>query len=1026
MSSTFSPQFTIECESPLRAFEGNLKLQGWIAGVKTHGVRLRLGLGQNLIFECTSGIRRPDVAAALPGLTGAETSGFSLETLLPPGLHLGTLEYRSQGNGEWVPFHSLSITADLSPLRVHLESSSPDTDSNAPWFLHGWCFHPQFEIESLAVEFAHLAATMSHGSPRPDVGAAFPTIPNAINSGFSGHLKLEAGSGPVYVSARLASGDVVQTQLMPKLEISDNQLARADRIKLPTVSAQEVSIIIPIYNQLELTLGCLESISCHRGATSFEVIIVDDNSEQLVRETLGRVNGLRLISNEANQGFVFNCNLGAQTARGAFVLFLNNDTEVTPGWLESLCRVFQEHPQAGAVGAKLVYPDGRLQEAGGILWEDGSGINYGKGDDPDRPEYNYLRQVDYCSGACLLVPRDLFLAVGGFDTRYRPAYYEDADLSFAIRAAGREVYYQPAARIIHFEGVSSGTDTRSGIKRHQALNQAKFEAKWATTLKGHGIDASLQHVARDRYAKSRILVIDACALTPDADSGSLRMFNLLQMLAHQGAKVTFAAENLQSYEPYSTQLRLAGIEHLSVPHVFNLTQYLESHGYEFDVIVLSRKHIAQQFIDTVRRVAPESRVVFDTVDLMFLRLERQAAHENSTALEADAAKCKGVELSLCAKSDIVFVVSPVEAELLAPHIPREKIALVSNIHRLYPSQVSFDDRHGIMFVGGYQHPPNVDAVDFFLDAVLPLVRPRLPDLEVHIVGSNMPDRWQAHADRNTLLHGFVADLNPLYEAVRLVIAPLRYGAGVKGKVNQGMAHGVPVVATTIATEGMHLIDGQDVLVADNASDFAEAVVRLHEDRELWHRIARGGTDNIKQHFSFTAVEKELRAALGPDLLAGGQHRALPRRPATAYELGKVLNFGRTANARVYTREGWGEPDDSSCWMVGTKAMIEMELADDVPPTRIRAVVYPFLAGPGLPRQRLGLAVNGRPLPTDFVEVDRAEPVATTWEIPAGWLCGNRHLVLTFHSPDATAPRTLGASSDVRRLSFAFLRLDISR
>ena len=612
MPPVLSPHFTIESESPIRAIDGNLKLQGWIAGVATYGVLVRLRLGETLIFECTAGISRPDVAAAFPSLVGADSSGFKLETLLPPGLHLGTLEYQCGGIGEWVPFHCLSIAADLAPLRANLESSGPHGDPSAPWFLHGWCFHPHFAIESLSVEFAHLAATMRQGDPRPDVEAAFPSLPNARYSGFSGHLQLEAGRGPVRLVAKLASGYLLQTQLVPLIEISDQQLAeakriaafaRADCIKLPAAAAPEISIIIPIYNQLDLTLGCLESLLRHRGATSFEVIIVDDNSEQLVRDTLGRVNGLRLISNEANQGFVFNCNLGAQAARGAFVLFLNNDTEVTPGWLESLCRVFQEHPQAGAVGAKLVYPDGRLQEAGGIIWEDGSGINYGKGDDPDRPEYNYLRQVDYCSGACLLVPRDLFLTVGGFDTRYRPAYYEDADLAFAIRAAGREVYYQPAARIIHFEGVSSGTDTRSGIKRHQALNQAKFEAKWATTLKGHGIDASLQHVARDRYARSRILVIDACALTPDADSGSLRMFNLLQMLAQQGAKVTFAAENLQSYEPYSTQLRLAGIEHLSVPHVFNLTQYLESHGYEFDVIVLSRKHIAQQFIDTVRRVA---------------------------------------------------------------------------------------------------------------------------------------------------------------------------------------------------------------------------------------------------------------------------------------------------------------------------------------------------------------------------------------------------------------------------------------
>ena len=147
-----------------------------------------------------------------------------------------------------------------------------------------------------------------------------------------------------------------------------------------------------------------------------------------------------------------------------------------------------------------------------------------------------------------------------------------------------------------------------------------------------------------------------------------------------------------------------------------------------------------------------------------------------------------------------------------------------------------------MFVGGFQHPPNVDAVEYFLDEILPLIVCRLPDIQVHIVGSNMPATLRARAIRNVHVHGFVRDLDQLYSRVRLTIAPLRYGAGVKGKVNQSMAHGVPVVATTPATEGMHLVHETDVLVADTASDFADSVVRLHENEELWRRIASGGLE----------------------------------------------------------------------------------------------------------------------------------------------------------------------------------------
>jgi len=1028
------PLFAVESPSPLRAPEGKLWLHGWIAGLTDTGMRVRLRLGSATVFDCETGLPRPDVADLYSDLPGAAVSGFSLSVYVPPGLHIGHLEYQVNGATNWVTFHTQSIQAELSPLIAHLESDMPVLEPGKVWRIQGWCFHPQAEVEFLSIHFAHQKASLSHGQNRPDVGAQFPQFRTAQRAGFKGYLELEPGNGPVRLIAKLTNGSVVWMDLLPTLDIPNPRLAqailraarlRAASIKLPTCKNPEVSIIIPIYNQLDLTLGCLESLVRHAGPASFEVIIIDDKSAPQVPEVLSLVNHLRLIINETNQGFILNCNRGAQESQGRYVLFLNNDTEVTAGWLEAMLEVFRQNPRAGAVGAKLVYPDGRLQEAGGILWEDASGENFGKGDDPDCPEYNYLRHVDYCSGACLLVLRQLFLDLGGFDERYRPAYYEDADLAFAIRAAGHEVYYQPAARIIHYEGVSSGTDLRTGVKRHQAINQEKMHAKWSNVLKLHGVDSTLKDVARDRYALARILVIDACALTPDADSGSLRMFNLLLILARCGAKVTFAAENLQSYEPFSTQLRLAGVEHLCAPHTFNLAQYIEAHAYAFDVIILSRKHIAQKFIGLVRRAAPQARIVFDTVDLAFLRLERQAKHEQSADLETTAFRSREEELALCHQADLVFVVSHVEEELLARDVPHSKISLVSNIHEIYPSTTPFAGRRGLLFVGGYQHPPNVDAVDFLLDEVLPLIRRCSQELEVHIVGSNMPNGWQAITDPHIHLHGFVADLSPLYEKVRLAVAPLRYGAGVKGKVNQAMAHCVPVVATTMAVEGMYLVDGRDVLVADTAEDFARAVVRLHTDEALWQDIADGGLRNIKQHFSIAAVEAKLLTALWPEgLVCNRRPRSLPRRPAVPWPKDGKIGFGRLANARLYTREGWGDPEDASCRIVGSKAVIEMELPNGTTPELIKAIVYPFLVAPDLPRQRFGLSVNGRPLPGTYIECTRAEPTEVTWHIPSGWLHGNRRLTITFFSPDATAPRSLGVSSDERKLSFALLDLTL--
>ena len=1025
--------YAIDSPGALQAPEGFLQLSGWLAGESVASAQVRLRLGPTSLFDCRTGEARPDVLAAHPDLPGAAESGFRLETYVPPGFHVGTFEYRSAGQSDWIHFHTLSIIADLSPLFAQLECEPP-TEHTKDWYVQGWCFHPQCAIESVTVQFAHKQAVLKHGEQRPDVASVHPQYHSALNSGFAGYFSIEPGHAPLNLKVKLRNGSVVQKIMLPALTIQDRDLERAQQlaskiraaqIKLATPAQPDVSIIIPIYNQLDFTLSCLESLVRHAGETSFEVIIIDDRSEGYVAETLSFVSGLRLHSNEKNQGFVLNCNRGADMARGEYVLFLNNDTEVTEGWLEALLQVFRQRPKAGAVGAKLIYPNGRLQEAGGIIAEDGSGWNYGRDDDPDRPEYNYLRQVDYCSGACLLAPRELFLSVGGFDILYQPAYYEDTDLAFKLRAAGREVYYQPAAKIIHYEGVSSGTDVSTGVKRHQAVNREKFAAKWAAVLPHYNADPSLIHVARDRHAPCRILVIDACALTPDADSGSLRMFNMLVILAQRGLKVTFAAENLQTYEPYSSQLRHAGVEHLNVPHVNNLERYLESNAYAFDVIIISRKHIADKFFDTVRRAAPTARIIFDTVDLMFLRLERQAAHERSPELQARAEQCKVIELSLCQRSDLVFVVSPVEAELLAQYIHKEKIALISNIHRTYPNGTGYAERTGLLFVGGYQHPPNVDAVDFFLDAVLPLIRPRLPHLNVHVVGSNMPDKWSTRVDSHTHFHGFVADLHPLYNQVRMAIAPLRYGAGVKGKINEAMSHGVPVVTTSMGAEGMYLQHGIDVLVVDTPKGFADAVVQMHEDPALWRQIALAGLQNIERYFSFAAVERQLVLALGEDLFTRDwASRPLPRRPAKSYAAGERVTFGCAGTAGLYCREGWGEADESSRWIVGTKAILEMEMLPYVQPTRITAMVYPFIVPSELVRQRLELSANGSPLAPLLVEFSCADPAEISWEFPPGFLLLTTRLVLTLHSPDAMSPKALGRSSDERKLSFRFFELVI--
>ncbi len=278
---------------------------------------------------------------------------------------------------------------------------------------------------------------------------------------------------------------------------------------LPTSDQPKVSVIIPVYGKYATTYWCLDSLARTRCSTPYEVIVVDDCSPDATLQMLGTLEGVRVVRNTENLGFVRSCNAGADVARGEFLCFLNNDTRVTDGWLDALLGTFDDFPKAGMAGGMLMFPDGVLQEAGGTVFRDGNCSHYGRNRDPQRPEFNYARPVDYCSGACLALRASLFHQLGGFDLVYVPAYYEDTDLAFKVRAQGLEVIYQPACKVVHYEGVTHGRNPTIGLKRHQTLNRAKFVQRWAQELKAHPAAGNRTWSAGERRLSRGVLVLMA-------------------------------------------------------------------------------------------------------------------------------------------------------------------------------------------------------------------------------------------------------------------------------------------------------------------------------------------------------------------------------------------------------------------------------------------------------------------------------------------------------------------------------------
>ena len=600
---------------------------------------------------------------------------------------------------------------------------------------------------------------------------------------------------------------------------------------LPTSVEPAVSIVIPVFEQSAVTLRCLQSIARAEVVTPYEVIVVDDASGDDTSDVLDRCTGIRIVVNAENLGYLRSTNRGVAESGADHVVLLNNDTEVGDGWLDRLLDVFRSFPDTGLVGARLVYPDGRLQEAGNIIWSDGSGWNYGRLDDPGDCRFSFVREVDYCSAACLAVRRDLWEEVGGFDERYAPAYYEDADLAFEARARGWRVRYQPEAFVVHYEGVSHGTDAGSGLKAHQVTNQTRFAEKWAEELVGHRpndpdlvVDASL------RVHAGRLLVADFEVPQWDRHAGALRMFRILELLVELDWQVTFVPGNLAPLQPYTDRLGQLGIEVVSGS--FEIGRFVEERAGTFDAVLLSRPDEGMRWLATLREKHPGLPILYDTVDLHAVRMERARSLGVAHFDEETEARVADQERLLIRQSDVTVVVSEADRLWIEANEPGARTAVIGTIHASRSDGPPFGDRTGLIFVGSWNHPPNGDAVTWFLDEVLPLVRADLPEIDVHIVGSDQPAGLAA-GDPRVHCHGWVEDLDSLYDTVRVAIAPLRFGSGIKGKIGEALSRGVPAVTTTVGAEGFQFASGYELIVADSAHEFAAQVVRLHADEDHW-------------------------------------------------------------------------------------------------------------------------------------------------------------------------------------------------
>tara|TARA_B100000780_G_scaffold274511_1_gene239643 strand:+ start:419 stop:4477 length:4059 start_codon:yes stop_codon:yes gene_type:complete len=645
-------------------------------------------------------------------------------------------------------------------------------------------------------------------------------------------------------------------------EYEQYELIREKLASIDLPESPQVSVVIPVYNNFSYTVRSVYSILKTQERTTYEIIIADDLSSDETESFFSQLKGIKYVRNPKNLGFLKSCNHAASKASGEYVFLLNNDTAVLDGWLDELVATFEQESGVGLVGSKLLYPNGILQEAGGILWADGA-ANFGKLSDPKDPEYSYLRNADYISGAAILVRMDIWNALGGFDIRYAPAYCEDSDMCLAVKNMGFKVLYQPASRVVHFEGISSGTDINSGVKKYQVVNSQKLIDKWGHLLPTFGKSGDFSRSVVNRSNKARMLIIDATFPTPDQDAGSVTIWYFLKIFNQIGYQVTFCPQNLYYFPGYVEQLNSIGVECLYSPYVRNINQYLEEHGHEFEVVMLYRVGEGGAFLEQVRKLAPKAKIIFDTVDLHFLRQEREALMETNINLRAQknqqAAETKARELELLRSADVSIVLSDYEKTMLEKQYDIRNTAVVPLVMESPGSNTPFDQRKDIAFVGGYQHTPNIDAVFHFVEELWPAVKERLPGIKFYVIGSKPTAEILAlpESDPDIIVTGFVEDLDPYMNSLRLTIAPLRYGAGIKGKIGTSLSYGVPCVASKIAAEGMGLVQGQDILMSDSGDAFIDDLVEAYQNPDLWNELSDNGLKFVEDNYSVKTIRRTL-------------------------------------------------------------------------------------------------------------------------------------------------------------------------
>lgn len=619
----------------------------------------------------------------------------------------------------------------------------------------------------------------------------------------------------------------------------------------------EISIIIPIYKKRFNLFRCLESLSKSNLKLPFEVIIIDDFPN--AKKPFFIDDQIKYIKNVSNLGFLKSCNKGSEKANGKFFYFLNDDTIILNE--KTILKLYQRIKSddfIGIVGSKVLYPNLLIQEAGCVTFSDGNCYQIGNLQNKHQDDYNYYKEVNYVSGCSLFIRAKLFFKTK-FDEMYMPGYYEDVDLAFTVRKENYKVVYEPESEIIHCEGSSAGTDLNVGMKRFQNINKEKFFRKWENYLINNLIRSNISSLDASFLNQRIIIFIDDLLPDENRDAGSFIPLFLIKYYQEKKFQICFFIKEINLDDKNIKNLQNQGVRVIYFEKsLLNIVSKMKN---SIDAVVLLRPKNLQRYQSILNQL--NIKIIYHFVDLHFLRLEREKKFNSRTLENID--EIKKIETNLVRKNFINLTCSKFEYQIL---VNNYNINNVIYLPLFYPNQgyknynikASDVKKLNLVFLGSTNHMPNMDAIENFIQNILPLIDKKISTC-LHLVGLNNVKLNKYSHNNNIIMHGSVGDLYSIFKKIDIAISPLRYGAGAKGKIISYAMYSLPVICSDISIEGTEFLNKEHLIISDPNSyqTYANDIYDLFMNKKLMLKLSQNIYSKFVNSLTFEKGIKDLNS-----------------------------------------------------------------------------------------------------------------------------------------------------------------------